>query len=870
MAVLNLIADSNARGGQIDLTWTNPPLGTFAGVKVIRRESTFPDLQNVAGEHQLLDDASLAPTEQFSDTGLKGETVYYYAVVTYDGGGLSPPAFASAMATSAYDSGATLYDTLPAIYSRFDTVFPPPGVAPGDEKKGQLHRFLEMFGMQLDLLRSFTAGMRSFSDVDRIDGALLPLLAQWIGWQTDSTVSLAVQRNEIAYAPHYHRTTGLAGNLRATINRYTTFDARIKEFVHNVFLSNDPAQLTIWEAERQSGAWRPAHVVTLDLAHEGKPAALQTADGRQWLVYHARQNVPSSAASAGRAATASEWHLHYKIRDHGAWQPARRLSYGGEVDKYPTALQRSNGNLWLFWSRFEDIGGEHQGRIQLSVLALGRPARTARLAGTQAGPWAFVEGDQFRITAPVARVVTFHDEDFVDPTNATPAEVVAVLNRELPGVEASAGTDDRIILTSLATGSTATISLPPSTVAIRLGLTGPATGTNAIAADVKGERIAPFALADEDSLTLVIDGKPFATITFAAADFVDITQATALDVANVINRALPGLARVDVNKIALTSPATGEQSLIAVSVNESSAAAKLGLGTPPPPATPAAADTEPAACEDASGNVWLFWSSRRSGTWKIWYNRFDGTTWGSAEPLTAGAQSDREPAVLFDPSAGGRLWVFWSRQNTSGLRNIFFRTTTNLNFPVPAWTEIELTAPPPDTENREPAPVLLGPDSLELYFSSNRTDGWHIWSKTLTSTTQGPDVQVGPGQFTHRAAAVLQLDPQTTHLWFRSNESLTYTSKFYPASTTIDGRYSGSTASDTANAAKIALRNVLEDSQHYTYDARNEDTSFYARNTVGIYLAANGAGVPIVPNVARIRDIVQRFLPIQVRALLIL
>jgi hypothetical protein len=51
-------------------------------------------------------------------------------------------------------------------------------------------------------------------DDARVDGALLPLLADWIGWQTDFSVSLAKQRNEVAYAPHYHRTTGVAEYVR--------------------------------------------------------------------------------------------------------------------------------------------------------------------------------------------------------------------------------------------------------------------------------------------------------------------------------------------------------------------------------------------------------------------------------------------------------------------------------------------------------------------------------------------------------------------------------------------------------------------------------------------------------------------------------
>jgi hypothetical protein len=62
------------------------------------------------------------------DEHLKGETVYYYALFPFQG---VPPLYqddpynrVSAMATAPYNFAGQMYDLLPAIYQRYDTVLP--------------------------------------------------------------------------------------------------------------------------------------------------------------------------------------------------------------------------------------------------------------------------------------------------------------------------------------------------------------------------------------------------------------------------------------------------------------------------------------------------------------------------------------------------------------------------------------------------------------------------------------------------------------------------------------------------------------------------------------------------------------------------
>jgi tail protein P2 I len=885
-------AESNSRGGRIDLSWINPAAAEFPGfkgVRILRRESTQPETAIQGGQSApvapaqiVFDSGSAAPgaSGAFSDQGLNGETVYYYAAVAYSATQVSPPAFASALATTPYQTADELYRELPGFYRQFDTVTPPdvPGLDPAAVEKGQLRRAAEMFGEQFDLLRSYARAMRDFQQIDRIDGALLPLLAEWIGWQNDFTLNHAKQRNEISYAPHFHRTTGIAANLRATINRLTTCDAQVKEFVHNIFLTNAPEQLIIKERERIGAIWQAERLVTTDIAYEGRPAATRSSDGRLWLFYHARQSAVKPATDPGKTVTENQWHLWFKTFDQTGWLPAQRLTFDGKINKYPAAFQKKDGNFWLFFSSYEEADGGLSSRIKLHLVSAGRPAQPPRVSGALGGPFNFTDGDQLILTittaaGSIARTVTLRQENFNNLAQAPAPEIAAFLDRELPGVRVAAEENGAISITSLTTGAASKLIVQVSPVATRLGLVSgtelTVVGSDAASAQLIGDQIAPFALASGDRLNIQLDDRLTKTITFDGAFFANIAQATADEVVAVINRALPGLAMAESGKIKLVSSAVGETSFVAIDVTASAAAPKLGFGAPSISATsPAPEDTEPAAFEDNAGNVWLFWRSRSDGAWKIWYNRFNGTAWGISQRLTAGTDPEFSPAVVFDP-ASDKIWVFWSRQKSNGLWNISYRTSTNMNFPT-SETELELAPVPSNYDRQEPAAALHGADNVELYFSSNRTDGWQVWTNTLTPTPSADETPITAGQFTHRAPAAV-ITTAGAKVWFRCNESQVYVSPSYPASQTIDARYAGSTTVDTRNPVKFGLRGNLHDATRYTYDTGRAENDWYARDTVGIYLApATLDEQLVIRKQTAIANVIRDFLPIQVRAVFII
>jgi phage tail-like protein len=138
---------------------------------------------------------------------------------------------AVAQATGRFDMATILFKNVPAIHQRQDKRRP--------DEEGQLQRFLSIFGDQLDLMRSLTKGLLGVHDVDNCDYRYLPLMAQWIGWDLNFAASIPIRRHEIKYAAALYRITGTIPGCMIWVKRLTGWEARIKEFYRNVFISND-------------------------------------------------------------------------------------------------------------------------------------------------------------------------------------------------------------------------------------------------------------------------------------------------------------------------------------------------------------------------------------------------------------------------------------------------------------------------------------------------------------------------------------------------------------------------------------------------------------------------------------------------------
>lgn len=277
------------------------------------------------------------------DSGLDPEVVYYYALFAP---GPIPGTFhsertwrASAMATGRYGLDERLYQLLPVLHKQYDEP------DPGQGGQGQLRRFLQIFGLALDQTRGLAEGLRGRHDVLDVRADLLPRLARWIGWEPDQTLDELAQRNEILFAPEIYSTVGTVPNVRALVNRVTNWDCRIKEFVHNVFLTNAPETIhlwEIWERHHDGTDWGdPAPITQIEEGFDGRPAAAIDGGGVVWLFWHADrserreiwlQRLDGVDAAPRRAML-------------DAQDDAPGLTY---ADEYPTAVADGT-RVWLFW-----------------------------------------------------------------------------------------------------------------------------------------------------------------------------------------------------------------------------------------------------------------------------------------------------------------------------------------------------------------------------------------------------------------------------------------------------------------------------------------------------------------------------------------
>lgn len=359
MRLLNITATPNPIGNRIDLHWKMPDFAPYPRVRVVRREGTYATSPNPASAKDGVVVPELLDQNYAVDSDLKGETTYYYALFPFKTTGpnntiiidnpqeeqIDPHNRVSAMASAPYNFGEQMHELLPAIYQRYDTVLPrdiPDGMLKEDKQRGQLRRFLDLPGTQLDQFYSFARAMQDLYNLDRVDGRLLPLLAEWIGWKTDHRLEIAAQRNEIKNALAIYETIGLIPTVEATVKRISGWESRTKEFVHNVFLSNRPERLNIWARQRDTvGTWSvPTQPLSLNFAYEGRPATVRDGSGTFWLFYHTLRK--------------DHWEIWYKTSPDGKeWTPSQPLTNLGGIDKHPaTALQ--GAMLWVFWDTYNE------------------------------------------------------------------------------------------------------------------------------------------------------------------------------------------------------------------------------------------------------------------------------------------------------------------------------------------------------------------------------------------------------------------------------------------------------------------------------------------------------------------------------------
>jgi hypothetical protein len=263
-------------------------------------------------------------------------------------------------------------------------------------------------------------------------------------------------------------------------------------------------------------------------------------------------------------------------------------------------------------------------------------------------------------------------------------------------------------------------------------------------------------------------------------------------------------------------------------------------------------------------------------------------TWSALRELVAsGSGGDREPCAVVDGS--NRTWVIWSRCPATAAADDPWLLRFRRFDPASGWTaEAPLTSSPVGgrAADREPAATLGASGGLRVFFRSDRSGGPRLWSVSLTAAgAAGAPVPLVDEPSADRTPAPLVLGPGAP-LWllFRSDRNVALGQVAAGRSTSTrlpdDGairRHAGTTTVVAADLVRNRQRRLWGDLLAYTpqkplgpLEPPLGDEDRYTRGTIGLFASRGRLGNPLtVQEVARLRQLLSSFLPIQVRALLI-
>jgi hypothetical protein len=275
------------------------------------------------------------------DGDLEPGVVYYYRVFGAGGVPLAEPDRGSALATGSYGSHDLMYRLLPPVYQVQDLDATRNG---GRE----LYKFLAAFGLGVDQFRGEVEGVADRHDIDSAGPDILPHLSRMIGWVPDLTASESLQRQDIRFAPELFAGVGTLRNAPALINRVTSWPTRVKEYVHNVLLTNAPESVPIWEIwqiTRGAGGWSAPAPFSLTTSMDGAPVAVLVGS-TPWIVWHSDRSGRRELWYQ-RPGTDAEPR---RVMD-GAPDDTPQATYSDEA---PAAVPEA-ASLRLFWT--SDRGG---------------------------------------------------------------------------------------------------------------------------------------------------------------------------------------------------------------------------------------------------------------------------------------------------------------------------------------------------------------------------------------------------------------------------------------------------------------------------------------------------------------------------------
>lgn len=451
-------------------------------------------------------------------------------------------------------------------------------------------------------------------------------------------------------------------------------------------------------------------------------------------------------------------------------------------------------------------------------------------------------------------------------------------------------------------------------------------------ARLEGQRTEPFNLPPGSRLLFRGTWPEAEGFEFAAVDIFDPQNATAAEIVLALNTRLARVTASAVGQtVVFETIALGGNERLELDLEHSSAAAALGFDDsnaadtgdwgdeidwdPPQDVTPAAPGrhADLSAVVDGVGGVRLFWSTHDGAGWTVVNARWNGVNWTAVpEILAASPGGNLEPCAVLD--ATNRIWLFWARRQEVGTSADIWSLRRRVFDPIAStWgPETAVTVPPGvgRMADREPGAVRLAGGDLRVFFRSDRGGGPDLWSLTITPATsvQTAPIAVTGDYFGDFAPSPLFIPGGPLALLYRSDRSVPLSrmatrpvpdydnrvtsppARRTPAPPTplasvrapdtgTVARFAGSISVPIGDQPRIVRRRQFDDLLCYTpqhalgvpREPPLKDDDLYTRGTVALYLSQ------IVPTsaisqqrVQRLRPVLDRFLPINVRAVVIL
>lgn len=306
----------------------------------------------------------------------------------------------------------------------------------------------------------------------------------------------------------------------------------------------------------------------------------------------ALENVGAITGTVRLPATPSTATLRLNLED------------GTTIPVGSVASVGASGARWVTTEEVENSSGDPDAAVEVSVESeetgiivgnayaidnistpiTGWSAKAATDSAVGSGTRELVDGQTLLVSVDEGddQTITFSTVDFVDIAAATLAEIVQVINDQLDDGTAVEGSSF-IHLESNTDGPGSAIQITGGTANVALGFSyEPRRGMNwSSSAQIDSAATAPFALVDGQSLAITVDDT-LRTVTFATGDFVDIANATPLEVCASINDQIGAYAQayvIGVGALAVRIESLTRGNNSAISVAASAAATALGFVT---------------------------------------------------------------------------------------------------------------------------------------------------------------------------------------------------------------------------------------------------------------------------------------------------